>query len=53
MGPIRRARGRRRQRFARHALTPEMRGNNFGPALEAPDAASALERLIAFSGREL
>ncbi len=39
--------------FVRQALTPEMRGNNFGPALEAPDAASALERLIAFSGREV
>lgn len=40
--------------FARGALTPDMRdGDTFKPAAPAPDDASQLERLVAFSGRSL
>ena len=40
--------------FARNALTPEMRdGDTFKDETTAPDDASRLERLVAFSGRSL
>ena len=40
--------------FARGALTPEMRdGDTFKEATVAPDDATQLERLVAFSGRSL
>ncbi len=40
--------------FARQALTPEMRdGDTFKDEVVAPDGASPLERLAAFSGRSL
>jgi uncharacterized protein (TIGR03086 family) len=40
--------------FAREALSPEMRdGDTFKEATTPPDAASPLERLVAFSGRSL
>ena len=40
--------------FARHALTPQMRdGDTFKEATVAPADASAMERLVAFSGRSL
>ena len=40
--------------FARGALTPEMRdGDTFKQATVAPEGASQLERLVAFSGRSL
>ena len=40
--------------FARNALTPEMRdGDTFKDETAAPDDASQLERLVAFSGRAL
>ncbi len=40
--------------FARGALSPEMRdGDTFKDATTAPDDASPLERLVAFSGRSL
>ncbi|MGD9705326.1 MAG: TIGR03086 family metal-binding protein [Acidimicrobiia bacterium] len=40
--------------FARSALTPEMRdGDTFKDATTAPDDASPMERLVAFSGRSL
>ncbi len=40
--------------FARSALTPEMRdGDMFKNETTAPDDASQLERLVAFSGRSL
>jgi len=40
--------------FARGALRPEMRdGSTFKAATTAPDDASALEQLVAFSGRTL
>ena len=39
--------------FARQALTPEMRGDAFGPELDPPDDAGSLQRLIAFSGRKV
>jgi uncharacterized protein (TIGR03086 family) len=40
--------------FARHALTAEMRdGDTFKAPTTAPDDASQLERLVAFSGRSL
>jgi uncharacterized protein (TIGR03086 family) len=38
--------------FARAAVTPDLRGpETFGPEAEASGAASALDRLVAFSGR--
>jgi uncharacterized protein (TIGR03086 family) len=40
--------------FARHAITAEMRdGDTFKEATTAPEDASQLERLVAFSGRSL
>lgn len=40
--------------FARAAIAPEMRdGDTFKEAVEPPAGASALERLVAFSGRTL
>lgn len=40
--------------FARQALTPEMRdGDTFKDETSAPDDASQLEHLVAFSGRSL
>ena len=40
--------------FARDAIAPEMRdGDTFKEATVAPDDASPLERLVAFSGRSL
>ena len=40
--------------FARQALTPEMRdGDTFATEADAPDEADPLERLVAFSGRQL
>jgi uncharacterized protein (TIGR03086 family) len=40
--------------FARELLKPEMRdGDTFAAETEAPPAASPLERLVAFSGRQL
>ena len=40
--------------FARQALTPEMRdGDTFATEADAPDDADPLERLVAFSGRQL
>ena len=40
--------------FARGALTSEMRdGDTFKEATAAPADASAMERLVAFSGRSL
>lgn len=42
------------EEFARTAITPEMRdGEVFAQAQEAPQGASALERVVAFSGRSL
>ena len=40
--------------FARSALTPEMRdGDTFKEATVAPEGASPIERLVAFSGRSV
>lgn len=40
--------------FARQALAPEMRdGDTFAEATEAPEGASLLEQLVAFSGRTI
>ncbi|MGI8792524.1 MAG: hypothetical protein ACR2H3_05020 [Acidimicrobiales bacterium] len=40
--------------FARQAVSPEMRdGDTFAPEATAPDGASPLERLVAFSGRTI
>jgi uncharacterized protein (TIGR03086 family) len=40
--------------FARQALAPQMRdGDTFGAETEAPADAGVLDRLVAFSGREL
>lgn len=40
--------------FARQAVGPEMRdGDTFAPETAAPEASSALERLVAFSGRTI
>jgi uncharacterized protein (TIGR03086 family) len=37
---------------AQQMLTPEMRGDSFGPPVVAPDDAGALDRLVAFLGRD-
>lgn len=39
--------------FVSTALTPEMRGNAFGPERPAPDGSNVYERLAAFAGREV
>ncbi len=39
--------------FARQALTPEMRGEAFAPETAPPGDAGPLERLVAFTGREV
>lgn len=36
----------------RAMLKPEYRGESFGPEVEAPDDATAVERLVAFLGRD-
>lgn len=36
----------------RHLLKPEYRGEAFGPEVEPPDDATAVERLVAFLGRD-
>lgn len=36
----------------RTMLKPEYRGHSFGPEVEAPDDATAVERLVAFLGRD-
>ena len=38
--------------FMRQGLTPDNRGEAFGPEVEAPDDASAYDRLAAFAGRD-
>ncbi|HEU4335855.1 MAG TPA: TIGR03086 family metal-binding protein [Nocardioides sp.] len=38
--------------FMRQGLTPDNRGAAFGPEVEAPDDASAYDRLAAFAGRD-
>ena len=37
---------------AQQMLTPEMRGDSFGPAVAVPDDAATLDRLVAFLGRD-
>jgi uncharacterized protein (TIGR03086 family) len=36
----------------RQMLTPESRGDSFGPEIEVPDDAPAIDRLVAFLGRD-
>lgn len=38
--------------FANGMLTPEWRGKDFGDPIEVPDDASALDKLLGFSGRD-
>ena len=38
--------------FMSGALTPDNRGDAFGPAVTLPDDASASDRLVAFAGRD-
>ena len=37
--------------FMSKGLTPENRGEAFGPAVEVPEDAPIYERLVAFAGR--